>query len=775
MDIKLPPQKKTYKQKNTKWRKECANALDTGVSYHFNASTRRTVKNKYINQNLYEGKLDPRDMVSVLNPGNVDASFIPKNIQHQPILVPKIDLLVGEELKRPFDWAVMIGDPSGISMKEEEKKKLIDKRITEFIESSSEEKSDEELKAEMGKMNIFFRYEWKDLREVRASKLLKHYYKALNFKEKFNEGFKDALINGEEIYQCDIQGNEPTFTRLNTSKVYTVRSGYSSRVEDSDIIILEDYWSPGKVIDEFYDQLKPSEVDRLSNGYMSSDGNFSQEAFAQSFIIGEAGTQMIDGLMSAVEVGGNDISKVYIDSDGNVRVIRGYWRSQKLVLRVSYYDEETGDLQTKIMSEEYIVDEGRGETAEKLWVNEWWEMTKVGSDIYLSMQPKQVQYSRMSNPSKGHPGIMGEIYNFNQGKSTSMIDRMKSYQYLYDIIWYRVNRAIEKNLGKILEVDLAKMPAKWTIHKWLGYAADYGIGFVDSSKEIMKGPATGRTAGMYNTTGKAIDVETGNYIQQHINLLEYIKSEMSEIVGITPQRQGAVSSQETVGGVERAVMQSSNNTEWWFQKHERLKLRALTVFLETAKIALKGNKLKLQNILDDFSTEVFEVDGDQFAEMDYDIFILADNRIKEMDQALNQMAHAFMQNGGSMGVVMDILFSESMADKRKRIELAEFEKSQQEQAAQEQAMKMQKEQLAAAEAEKAKEREVELYTVDANNAAKILVEEMKQNGASKKLDLDEKMSSKDIMIKIKELEQEMIQAKEKLSVERQKIKMKKVS
>jgi len=108
MDIKLPPQKKTYKQKNKKWRKECANALDTGISYHFNASTRRTVKNKYINQNLYEGKLDMNDMVQVLNPGNTIAEFVPKNIQHQPIMVPKIDLLVGEELKRPFDWAVMV-------------------------------------------------------------------------------------------------------------------------------------------------------------------------------------------------------------------------------------------------------------------------------------------------------------------------------------------------------------------------------------------------------------------------------------------------------------------------------------------------------------------------------------------------------------------------------------------------------------------------------------------------------------------------------------------
>lgn len=775
MDIKLPPQKKAYKQKTNTWRKECVDALDTGISYHFNRGTRRSVKNKIINQDLYEGRLNMQDLLQVLNPTNTKSSYIPKTIQHHPIVVPKINLLVGEELKRPFDWSVMVGDSEGIGRKVEEKKRLINQKVTEMVESDPQNKSDQDLKTAMEELNIYFKYEWKDLREVRANKLLRHYWRALNFKETFNEGFRDVLINGEEVYQCDIQGNEPTFERLNHSKVYTARSGYSSRIEDSDIIIIEDYWSPGKIIDTFYDQLKPKDIDRLSEGYLGSDNVFDSAEFAQSFIVGPEGEQVIDGVISAAEIGGgSNISKVYVDNSGNVRVIRGYWRSQKMIKRVTYFDDD-GDPQTKIMSEEYIPDEGRGETVERLWVNEWWESTKVGNDIYLSMRPKQVQYSRLSNPSKGHPGIVGEVYNYNQGKSTSLMDRMKNYQYLHDVIWNRLNRAIAKNLGKILEVDLTKIPKGWTIDKWLSFATEYGLGFVDSSKEINKGPATGKIAGNFNTTGKAIDVETGNYIQQHINLLDFIKAEMSEIVGITPQRQGAVSSQETVGGIERAVMQSSNNTEWWFQKHERVKLRALTVFLETAKIALKGNKVKLQHLLDDFSSEVFEIDGDEFAEMDYDIFLLNEGRIKEIDQTLNQMAHAFLQNGGSMGVVMDILFSESMADKRRRIEVAEFEKSKQEQAAREQAERMQQEQNAVEVEKEEKNRDFEVYRVDANNATKILIEEMKQGEVGKKIDSESKQSSAEVMLKIKEMQQEMTQHKDKMEIEHKKVIKQKVS
>ena len=526
------------------------------------------------------------------------------------------------------------------------------------------------------------------------------------------------------------------------------------------------HWNPGKVIDVYYDQLKPEDVDRISSGFLNTGNNFATASFADSFIIGDTAGSIIDGFVAATQLAGSTYSKVLVDSSGNIRVLRCYWRSNKLVLKVSGFDEN-GDPETKIMSEEYIADPSRGETVERLWVNEWWEGTKI-ADIYLNMRPKPVQYSRMGNPSVGHPGIVGEIYNYNQGKSISLIDRMKSYQYLYDIIWYRVNRAIEKNLGAILELDVTKKPAKWDTMQWLGFAKDYGVLLVDPSKEITKGPAIGKTSGSFNTTGRSFDVDTGNYIQQHINLLGFIKAEMSEIVGITPQRQGATSSSETLGGVERAVIQSSNNTEWWFKKHENVKIRALTIFLETAKIALRGNKLKLQNILDDFSAEVFEVDGDEFAELDYDIFVSSENKTKEMEQSLDQFAHAFLQNGGSLGVVMDIIFSDSMSDKRKRIELAEFDKGQQEQQAQQMQQQMQQEQLAAMADEKDREREMQLYKIDSDNRTKLLIAQMTQDTANKKLDMDGTVSKDEALMKIRELQAEMEQHKDKMQVERTK-------
>jgi len=41
--------------------------------------------------------------------------------------------------------------------------------------------------------------------------------------------------------------------KLDPMKVRVLRSGYSSRIEDADMIIIEDYWSPGRIVDTYWD------------------------------------------------------------------------------------------------------------------------------------------------------------------------------------------------------------------------------------------------------------------------------------------------------------------------------------------------------------------------------------------------------------------------------------------------------------------------------------------------------------------------------------------
>jgi len=720
MNTKIPPQKLSYKKKTKEWRKQVIDALDKGFSIYHNPYTRLSVREKMINQNLYNGILDVDDMARYLNPYGIVGYQINKDLGHHSIIVPKVDVLVGEESKRAFDWSVIVTNPNAVSEKQKAFREMVRQKLIMMFQQKYQGE-DEQIKAklqeELNKLNDYANYSWKDIREMRASQLLKHYYNEQKFDRIFNEGFKDVLIMGEEIYECAIVSNEPKLFKLNPVKVHVVRTSNSSRIEDSDIIIIEDHWSPGKIIDTFHKDLKSKDVDHIMEyGTYTGDGleDDWERRHDESFVLvgasGESNGMIegadVDGLIEYASID-NNISNSYVDDDGNIRVLRVFWRSQRKVLNVKYYSE-FGTEEYKIMDESYKIKKEEGETAETIWINEWWEGTKIGKDVYINMRPRPVQYNRMYNPSEGHPGIVGELYNTNQGKTVSLVSRMKSYQYMYDAIWDRLNKAIAKNMGKILEVDVAKIPNNWDVGKWLHYATTMGIGVVDSFKEGNKGAATGKLAGAFNTTGRVLDVETGSYIQHHINLLEYIKQEMSEIAGISKQREGNISNRETVGGVERSVTQSSHITEWWFDKHTDVKIRVLNVFLETAKAALRGTSLKLQNILDDRSISIFDVPGDEFAENDYGVVITSSSESNQLKQNIHQLAQAALQNQTlKFSDLLYIFNTSSLSDIRRRIEKSESDlanqQAQAQQAQQQQAQQAQ--QLAEAKAQREEARE----------------------------------------------------------------------
>lgn len=784
LNLKQPVQRLPFRSKTKEWRKTNLDWADKHSFYH-NESVRKGLRNKIINLNLYNGIVDIRDLTDVVNPFQMDASFIPDNIPHHPIVVPKINLLLGEEMKRRFDWRVMVTNHDAVSSKEEAKKTALMQKMTEYIQSNYPE---EELEKKFKELEDYMQYDWQDLRERMANQILRHYWIEQEFDQIFNKGFADALIMAEEIYQVDILHNEPVLEKLNPLKVHAVRSGNSDRIEDSSIIILEDHWSTGKIIDYFHDELKPEEIDYILEYSTTKSGHSYTDDDNNHVLLRDKAenTDLFNSLLGIAEINGHYFSSDYTDENGNVRVLRVYWKSLKKIKKVKYYSED-GEIEYKIRSEEYILQKELGEESTDLWVNEWWEGTKIGKDIYLKMVPRKIQYNKINNPSYCHPGIIGQIYNTNQGKAVSIIDRAKNYQYMYDVIWDRLNKAIATNYGKIFELDLAKVPDNWEIEKWLHFAIVNKIAVIDSFKEGSQGASTGKLAGGFNTTGRAIDMETGSYIQQHIQLLEFIKMEMGEIVGITKQREGAIHQNETASGVERSVNQSSHITEYWFSNHEKVKLRVLTAFLETAKIALRGNNKKVQYILDDQSIQMLNIDGNEFAEADYGLAATSSSKGAELEQMLKSSAQAFMQNGGGLSTIMDIYFSPSLSDMRRKLEKKENDIAQQNAKASEDANKIAREnQAQLLELEQANLNLKDLMNLRDNETKKYIAELTKgleDNEDSdgiidpldqEKLDLDRDRLREERLLNIRKLDDAMKMHKDKMQKEDKKIAVSKV-
>ena len=709
--IEFPNQMLPYKSKGPKWKKQCVDWAANRTYFNY-SPVRSDVVHMKINYDLINGVIHMSDIAAILNPSDLSTMFVPDKIQHYPIINSKLNTLRGEEAARVFDWRVIVTNPYAISQIEEEKKQQFFGSVQQIVESPDMDQ--QQAENQLRENQDFYDYSWQDLREIRANELLKHYSKEQNFKRIFNDGFLDACVCSMEAYQCGIIGGEPVLTRLNPMKLRVFRSGYSNRIEDADVIIYEDYWSPGRIIDTYYDELSVKDVKWLSgeipdfggNGPVGAAGNYNEAyPFINRFnIVGEEGVMVDDATgygfvfdnLSQMSGGiGSDL--LPYDVAGNIRVIQVWWKSYRKIYSVKSFDPVTGQENIDFYPETYVPNKDAGEEATVLWINEMWEGTKIGEDIYVGIRPCIVQHNSLSNPSRCHAGIVGTIYNVNESVPYSLVDMMKPYNYLYDAIHAKLVDLIATNWGKLVEVDLALVPKGWEIEKWMYFARANKLLIKDSFNEGAKGAATGKLAGGLNNATKGyVDADWGQSIQNYIELLQWTKDSMSDLVGINRQREGNTYSRETVGGIERAVLQSSYITDWLFQQHDDTKRRVLECFLEEAKGALRGRSKKFQYILSDNSRKIMEIDGDAFAECDYGLVVDSSNDTQKLNSQIETLAQAALQNQLlDFSSILKLYTSASMQEKVRIVDIAQKRMQQQQEQAQQQQQQLEQQKIQA--------------------------------------------------------------------------------
>ena len=776
---KFPAQQLPFNKKGKKFRKACVDFGDNHSILHYHLS-RKSVYQMKIDYDLLNGKIHMSDLKAFVNPYGLDASFIPDNIQHYSVINSKLRVLRGEESDRVFDYRVVVTNPNAVSDIEEEKNNQVNEKIQQLLQSSSQD--EQEFNSRLEKLSDYFQYDYQDKRELRANQLLNHYIKELNIDQLFNTGFIDAYTVGEEAYQCDIEGGEPVIRKIDPMKMRVLGIGSSNKIEDADMIVLEDYWSPGKIIDVFWDVLSKDDIKAIENGSYGKGTAYSDEmdnvdpryGFTQKIDLqGSADTidpySLFDDTYSS--------SLLPYDLNGNIRVLRVYWKSRRKIKKVKSYDPKTGEEEFNFYPENYIIDSDKGEEEQAFWVNEAWEGTKIGSDIYVNMRPRPVQYNRLSNPSRCHFGIIGSIYNINGNEPFSMVDMVKPYSYMYDIYHDRLNKLLAKNMGKLVRMDFAKVPKGWDVDKWLYYMKVNGIAVEDSFKEGNIGMSTGKLAGaMNNASSGVVDASLGSDIQQYISLLEWIDNQIGQLLGISKQREGQVSNRETVGGVERATLQSSHITKWLFFIHDDVKRRVLECLLETAKIALRGRKMKFNYILSGGAEKIMEIDGDEFAECDYGIVVDNSNGVQELNQKLDTLAQAALQNQAiNFSTMIKMFTTTSTAEKQRMIELYEKKQKQEQEEQQQQQMQIQQQQLQQ-QAQEAQMKMQQEYQINKdNNETKLLVAQINSQAESQRYALmnngtvnDNELKEKKLSEQIRQFDERMQQQADKLSFEKKK-------
>lgn len=777
----FPRQKLPLSKKGKKWQEDCVNYIigEGNVTSGGNSTSYYGELQTYYN--LYNSIFDEKDFKSITNPFKVEDGF-PATPHDFNIIRPKVDLLIGEETKRPLNFRVIRTSQEATSEMQEKEKQMILQYIEAAITARMSPEEAQQFQQQLQSGEImppeqiakYMDKDYKDIVENTAYHSLTYLREKLDLDNEFIKGWKDGLISGREIYYVGVLNAEPYAERVNPICFSYDKSPDLDFIEDGSWCCRKMRMPITEVYDRYYDKLEEKDLDKLEEMIGSTPGrNLGDRSPV------DMGIQLRIYDNPIFEGSGKSL----------VNVWHCCWKSFKKIFYVTTTDD-AGQPQINIVDETYQP-VGNEVSIEPDWIIEVWEGYRAGSDLYFGIQPIEYQHVSIDNPNSQKLPYCGAIYSNTNSKPRSLVSILKPLQYMYIVLWYRLELAIARDKGKVVNMDITQIPKSMNISpaKWMHYLSSVGVNFINPYEEgwNIPGREGGKPAQFNQIT--ALDLTMSNVINEYIRLMDKIEELAGTISGITQQREGAVSSSEMVGNVERSVVQSSHITEPLFWVHNQCKRRVLNMLLNTAKGAWEETgKQKLQYIFDNGERAFLDITPKFYYE-DMDVFVSDTSKDLQNIQKLQQLIQPAMQNGASLLEAAEILTNDNfniikqkLKDMQTRQEQIQQQQQEAEAQQQQQLQQMQNESKQQELMLQEAQMDLQRYQIDQDNQTKVAVAQINAYRGTEELDQDQNGIPDPIEIGKQAIEQQKInqeaynkryEAKQKREIEDQKIQLEK--
>lgn len=731
----FPRQKLPLSKKGKKWQEDCVNYIigEGNVTSGGNSTSYYGELQTYYN--LYNSIFDEKDFKSITNPFKVEDGF-PATPHDFNIIRPKVDLLIGEETKRPLNFRVIRTSQEATSEMQEKEKQMILQYIEAAITANMSPEEAQQFQQQLQSGEImppeqiakYMDKDYKDIVENTAYHSLTYLREKLDLDNEFIKGWKDGLISGREIYYVGVLNAEPYAERVNPICFSYDKSPDLEFIEDGSWCCRKMRMPITEVYDRYYDKLEEKDLDKLEEMIGSTPGrNLGDRSPV------DMGIQLRIYDNPIFEGSGKSL----------VNVWHCCWKSFKKIFYVTTTDD-AGQPQINIVDETYQP-VGNEVSIEPDWIIEVWEGYRAGSDLYFGIQPIEYQHVSIDNPNSQKLPYCGAIYSNTNSKPRSLVSILKPLQYMYIVLWYRLELAIARDKGKVVNMDITQIPKSMNISpaKWMHYLSSVGVNFINPYEEgwNIPGREGGKPAQFNQIT--ALDLTMSNVIAEYIQLMDKIEELAGTISGITSQREGAVSSSEMVGNVERSVVQSSHITEPLFWVHNQCKRRVLNMLLNTAKGAWEETgKQKLQYIFDNGERAFLDITPKFYYE-DMDVFVSDTSKDLENIQKLQQLIQPAMQNGASLLEAAEILTNDNfniikqkLKDMQTRQEQVQQQQQEAEAQQQQQLQQMQNESKQQELMLQEAQMDLQRYQIDQDNQTKIAVAQINAYRGAEDMDQD---------------------------------------
>jgi hypothetical protein len=632
---------------------------------------------------------------------------LPAYVKMYSIITTPVNELVGEISKRPDTFRVKAFDEDSqseeLQFKTDTLQQYVMSQARQQIMAKAAMEGNEIPEEELEQMTMQQVQDQLDSYTSVAEKWANHILTCqkaeFNLKEKSEDAFRDMLISARQFYHIyednsklgfNIEVANPKNTWFLTTPDRKWISDPTGRAQGAYAAGTVQVMELSEIIESIPDLTK-EEIDHLRSSLQdyglinvreSNLGNpdaipgqdsvmydtFDPLVLQTRMIIESEMKENNDGLKDFLGLTNNVSSFGY-----KYVVVRSYWISKRKIGKLIYIDE-MGNEQSMLVDETYK--SGTMPTQQSLewgWINEWYQGTKIGPDIYHIKPFKLLNYCP----------IIGTTYEVKNTEAKSLVDLMKPFQVLYNVCMNQLYKLLEKEVGKVQLMSLRHIPipkdgdAQDALDIWEMEARNRGVVFIDDSPENMKSPSS------FNQF-TALDLTRTQEIQSRYTLAQQLKAECWELVGMSRQRMGSIAASESATGTNTAMQQSYSQTEPLFVAHEYVMGQLYQAIIDAA-LYVESSKPQstLSYITNEGEAAFVQVNGSDLKFRDLKVFLTNRPEDTQMFSELRQLAQPLMQNGGSLYDVIELYSTKSMREMKKTFkDLRDQQLAQQQQAQQ---------------------------------------------------------------------------------------------
>lgn len=643
----LPPQKITMAEKVIRHEKSGKNNIEETADFYIGSCNWSNHVQEILSLfDAVEGFLNPQEYSKIQNPFNQDESKggLPKynaQLQNYNILKGVANLLMGEFGRRTHDYSVIsIGPDDEVTYKDGldvlikgyYSQHVANELLKQGLNFGQQAKELEPLESYVEK----FKAKFDEKRVISGQEALDYIKYNCDLDNKYLDAYWEWLITGRFYTFKTVNNDDVDFEIVPVYELYVPYNRHKRFVEDAPFAVRRKILPVFEVVDFFKGRLDEDVMDALELQLTQGLGL----QFTDIQMTGRNGAIRLPTLYT------NNSSGNALNNTANgvelYHVVYKTWRDYYVL----YYYNDLGEETTMEVGIDYVLNKAQGDIRKvRRWENVLYEVYKC-LDFYLDAGPLEENRADLNNEGLQKLPYNGIHERSSTGAIQSIIKEGIPYQRIVNVLHYQLEKLINKNKDKLLVMPYGLIPTKKGIGvKEQMYHADAtSILWVDETAPNFQVAAQ---------VIKSVDMSLGNYIKDSISLIEYIKQEYWDAIGMNKQRYGDVDTSAGKGVTEQAIIKSSIITYELTRQFDMVIEKDYQGLLDISKLAWINGK-KGNYIRSDGSFAFLNMNQDdaiRHSEASFNVFVRDASQDTEAINALRAQATNLVQNGGDVSVI----------------------------------------------------------------------------------------------------------------------------